>query len=399
MTGLAARLGQLETMRRRFADLAGAAAGGMAAGAAPRVTQLTEVRDFGPNPGALKMHVYRPGKLAPNPGLVVVMHGCTQDAAGYDAGAGWSTMAERYGFVVVCPEQTRVNNAKTCFNWFMPDDIARDGGEARSIRAMVAHAVEAYGIDPSRIFATGLSAGGAMTAVMLATYPEVFAAGAIVAGLPYGGARNAQGALDLMFHPQPRPAREWGDRVRSASSHAGPWPRVSVWHGAQDAVVKPANAGETVKQWTDLHGLAAEPDARDRIGSHLRETWRDRAGRGVVESYTIAGLGHGTPLATEAGEEACGQAGPYLIEAGISSTWHIAQFFGLTGQKVGQDRVPTPTEAPRATGAGKSVQGKLGGWSVLPASTATPDRPASSVVPEPIATVIDKALRSAGLLK
>ena len=85
------------------------------------------------------------------------------------------------GFVLLFPEQTQANNPKTCFNWFLPGDIARDRGEALSIRQMVEKTIGAYGIDRSRVFVTGLSAGGAMTAVMLATYPDVFAAGAIFA--------------------------------------------------------------------------------------------------------------------------------------------------------------------------------------------------------------------------
>lgn len=137
---------------------------------------LAEVTGFGSNPGNLKMFAYAPERLAPKPALVVVLHGCTQTAAGYDIGSGWSKLAQRYGFVLVMPEQKRANNGNTCFNWFASDDISRDSGEALSIRQMVEHAATAHGVDPARIYITGLSAGGAMTSVMLATYPEVFAA-------------------------------------------------------------------------------------------------------------------------------------------------------------------------------------------------------------------------------
>src|SRR3954466_7353248 len=145
------------------------------------------------------------------------------------------------------PEQKLSNNANGCFNWFVPEDTARDSGEACSIRQMIERLARTAGIDRRRIFVTGLSAGGAMTSVMLATYPEVFAGGAIIAGLPYGIAGNVQEALKGMFQSPPRPAAELGDLVRKASTHKGPWPRLSVWHGSADRTVNPANADEIVK--------------------------------------------------------------------------------------------------------------------------------------------------------
>ena len=190
--------------------------------------------DFGANPGALKMFCYLPPGLPKGSPLVVVLHGCGQNAAGYDHGAGWSTLAKRYGFALLMPEQQSVNNANTCFNWFNPEDIARDRGEAASIRQMIAEMVADHHIDRRRIYVTGLSAGGAMTSVMLATYPDVFAAGAVIAGLPYGIAGNVREALERMMQSQSRPATELGDLVRNASRHKGPWPRLSVWHGSAD---------------------------------------------------------------------------------------------------------------------------------------------------------------------
>ncbi len=133
---------------------------------------LVETKDFGSNPGGLRMFSFAPDNLQPAPGLVVVLHGCGQTAAAYDLGAGWSMLARHYGFALLMPEQQSLNNANGCFNWFNPDDIARDRGEACSIRQMIARAVDDIGIDRTRIFVTGLSAGGAMTSVMLATYPK-----------------------------------------------------------------------------------------------------------------------------------------------------------------------------------------------------------------------------------
>jgi poly(hydroxyalkanoate) depolymerase family esterase len=128
-------------------------------------------------------------------------------------------------------------------------------------------------IDRRRVFITGLSAGGAMTSVMLACYPEVFAAGAIIAGLPYGAAGNVQQAFQSMFQSPPRAAREWGDLVRAATSYGGPWPRISVWHGTSDKIVVPANAREILKQWTDVHGLSSTPSIEAKVDGYRRQVW------------------------------------------------------------------------------------------------------------------------------
>src|SRR3954447_9847805 len=228
------------------------------------------------------------------------------------------------------PEQQRANNAKTRFNWFNPEDTARDSGEACSIREMIGHMTEAHRIDPRRVFVTGLSAGGGMTSVMLATYPEVFAAGAVIARLPYGIASNLREALDGMFHSPARPARELGDLVRNASNHEGPWPKVSVWHGSADRTVNPGNANEIVKQWLDVHGLPLAPMSVADVDGYPREVWWNADGETLVESYTITDMAHGTPLGIADNDERYGEAGAFLIEAGISSSYHIANFFGLT---------------------------------------------------------------------
>src|SRR5262249_9794647 len=149
---------------RRFPRLHGFGLYGR--GGARSKSPLVEVKDFGANPGALKMFSYLPPTMPKRPALVVVLHGCGQNAAGYDHRAGWSTLAKRYGFALLMPEQQGANNANTCFNWFNPEDATRDSGEAASIRQMIAKMVKDHHIHRRRIFITGLSAGGAMTSVM-----------------------------------------------------------------------------------------------------------------------------------------------------------------------------------------------------------------------------------------
>jgi poly(hydroxyalkanoate) depolymerase family esterase len=382
---------------------------------------LVETRGFGTNPGDLRMFSYVPDSLQPAPGLVVVLHGCGQTAAGYDLGAGWSTIAKHYGFALLTPEQQPSNNANACFNWFNPEDSARGRGEAQSIRQMIARMVREHKIDPHRIFVTGLSAGGAMTSVMLATYPEVFAAGAVIAGLPYGVATNVREALSGMFQSPARPAGALGDLVREASNHRGPWPKVSVWHGSADRTVNPANADEIVKQWLDVHQLPSAPMSEGTVDGYPRQIWWNADGETAVESYTITDMAHGTPLGTADNDERYGTQGAFLIEAGISSSYHIANFFGLTEwirqpQEVAQPASRPAAQTPRA--AMESASARLIP-TVSPISPTTPDlnmvlwplttvNQKSKAAPEPqpqrrrpidVGAVITRALTAAGLMK
>jgi poly(hydroxyalkanoate) depolymerase family esterase len=293
---------------------------------------------------------------------VVALHGCTQTAAVYDHGTGWSTLADRFGFVVVYPEQQRSNNPQGCFSWYLPDDIARDVGEALSIRQMVERAVIEYGIDRRRVFVTGLSAGGAMSCVMLAAYPDVFAGGAVIAGLPYACAASLEEAYECMFQGCTASARALGDRVRAASRHNGPWPKISVWHGSEDPIVNPANADGVLRQWIDVHKLSIHPALEDVVDGYARRLWKN-AGETVVEAVSIAGMGHGVPLATGADAQSIGAAGEFLLDVGICSTYHIARFFGLADER------PTKHEQ---TAAWSDMEG-------LEATTASSGQPAPAI--------------------
>jgi poly(hydroxyalkanoate) depolymerase family esterase len=370
---------------------------------------LVETTGFGADPGDLRMFSFVPGDLAPRPALVVVLHGCGQSAADYDLGAGWSTLAKRYGFALLMPEQQPANNANKCFNWFSPEDTARDHGEAASIRQMIARMVGDHGIDPHKIFVTGLSAGGAMTSVMLATYPEIFAGGAVIAGLPFGVATNMREALSGMFQSSPRAAGELGDLVRNASHHKGPWPKLSVWHGSADRTVNPANADEIVKQWLDVHGLPAAPMSEAEVDGYPRQIWWNADGETVIESYTITDMAHGTPLGIGDNDEHYGAQGAFLIEAGISSSYHIANFFGLTGwiHQAQEKQEEKPQAKPHvnsnaiSTGVAKAAAPDIATvLSPLATLSRHPEPPGQrSRRAIDVGAVITRALTAAGLMK
>jgi poly(hydroxyalkanoate) depolymerase family esterase len=294
---------------------------------------LPEISDFGFNPGALRMFVYLPENLPPNAPLVVVLHGCTQRAAAFNRAVGWSDVASQFGFALLLPEQRPVNNSKGCFNWFAANDTRRGAGEAFSIRQMIDWMLANHDLDPKRVFVMGLSAGGAMAGAMLACYPEIFAAGAIIGGLPYGTAADARHARPAMNGKRTTPAGGWAGLVRAASPHRGPWPRVSIWHGDADTSIHRVNVERLVEQWTDLHGLSGVPASEERHGGHLRRVWYGADGTALVESNIIAGLAHGAPIHAGTGPGRCGVAGPATFDVGISSTHHIVKFWGLDSRE------------------------------------------------------------------
>ena len=339
-----------------------------------RLEELTGFRD---NPGALDARVYLPAGRPT--ALVVVLHGCTQNASVYDRGSGWSELAARQGFALLYPQQRRTNNPNLCLNWYRPEDAQRGRGEPESIAQMVRSMADRYQIDASRTFITGLSAGGAMTSIMLATYPELFAGGAIIAGLPFGAASTLPDALERM-RGEGFPSRaELASRVQAASDYRGLMPTLSVWHGTHDNIVHPANAVAIADQWRDLHGLG-EIDAKvDAVAGHRRHTWFNSNGQAIVTKYDIRGMGHGTPLDTGR-SDACGTVGPHMLEAGICSTRQIARSWGLLGESVELQGVPSSSSPLGARGPEASSQ------------RLTPHR-------SNVSAIIEDALRSAGLMR
>jgi poly(hydroxyalkanoate) depolymerase family esterase len=351
-----------------------------------RPSRLRQLEDFGSNPGHLQAWAFVPAADGRVP-LVVALHGCTQTAGGFDAGTGWSELAAVHGFAVLLPEQQRANNANLCFNWFEPDDAGRRTGEPLSIAQMIDHLVGQGHVDPSRIYVTGLSAGGAMTSIMLANYPEKFAGGAILAGLPHGAATSVQEAFQQMRAYTPS-SRTDGRAVREAAGHGPEWPAVAIWHGTADTVVDYSNAEGIVRQWQEIHGVSGPATEEDIIDGHPHRAWRDAAGRIVIEEYRVLNMGHGVPLAA-AGDCACGETGAFMLEAGISSTLHSARSWGLLDPAAAPLPSATEVSSDPAPARPVSTPAPASAWNPAP-----PSSPAAGV-----GKVIEDALRAAGLMR
>lgn len=338
----------------------------------PSASSLSPLHGFGSNPGALEAQIYVPEDLPSSSSLVVVLHGCTQTAAAYDQGSGWSRLAEDYGFALLYPQQKHVNNANLCFNWFLPDDTTRDMGEVSSIRQMIAEMIVRHGIDPRQVYVTGLSAGGAMANAMLATYPDVFAGGAIIAGLAYGSARTVPEAFDRMRGHKMLSPRDLQAALLGASMGNQGSPTISVWHGTNDGTVVPGNSTAIIDQWRSAHGLGDGHGRMERSESYMREVWTDASGRDAISLVTVPGMAHGTPIDSRS---SYGRSAAFMLDVGVSSSEIIARSWGLTPsfKKRAQRRDEGPRAESHSTAAEFAVVG--------------------------IQETIERALRAAGLMK
>ena len=290
---------------------------------AANAASITEVTGFGTNPGNLKMFRYVPDGLATGRPVVVVLHGCTQDAAGYGTASGWVSLADRYRFALLLPQQQSANNLNKCFNWFQSADTTRGQGEVASIAQMIAK------MPAGPTYVTGLSAGGGMTSVLLATYPELLRGGGIVAGLPFGCAPSLIDAFTCMNPGKNLTPQQWGDKVRQASTYTGPRPPVTIWHGTADYTVATANQRELVEQWTNVHGTDATADVTDTVAGYPHAVYRTATGTTAVETYTITGMGHGQPVDPGSGAQQCGTATAYVLDVNVCAAWHLAHGWGL----------------------------------------------------------------------
>ena len=117
--------------------------------------------------------------------------------------------------------------------------------------------------------------------------------------------------------------------VRGTSKFTGRWPTISVWHGGRDTIVDSSNADSIVRQWQKIHKVEGPPTRVEKVDGFPRRVWCDADGRAVIEEYIIGRMGHGTPIRA-GGDEGLGKEGKYMLEVGISSTRHIARFWGLT---------------------------------------------------------------------
>ncbi|HTA82883.1 MAG TPA: PHB depolymerase family esterase [Bacteroidia bacterium] len=349
---------------------------------------ITSVTGFGSNPGALNMYNYVPAGISGKAPLVVALHGCTENATTFAQQSGWNKLALLHGFYMVYPEQTSANNSETCFNWFDTTQIERNKGEALSVIQMVTYMKAHYAIDTTQIYVTGLSAGGAMTAVMMATYPDVFISGAVMAGVPYWAATNATNALYIMdgFMVNTYTPAQWAQLVKKQfPGYKGKYPRLAVFQGTADAVVDTDNTTQLIDQWTELNHANQSIDSTYNSfqgNANIQLTiFNDSSSRAAVYHYKITGMGHGIAVDTGSCPTQGGATNTYAIEEKkFHSTYWAAQFFNL---------IPGPysitgniTVSSCASGVVYSVTNTTGStyqWTVPPGCTIVSGQGTNSI--------------------
>ncbi len=248
--------------------------------------------------------------------LLVMLHGCTQTPEDFARGTRMNRQAEALGWVVAWPAQSTERNPNRCWNWFRGSDQQRGAGEPALLAALTRHLVETWRLDADRVYVAGLSAGGAMAAILASTHPDIFAAIGVHSGLPIGLAHDVPSAFAAM--------RKGGRRRRRASAASADTVPAIVFHGDNDATVHPGNGEGVVEQSLGAGSGAAavssiEPGVGAGARSATRTVHRDAEGRVVAEHWLIHGGGH----AWSGGDA----AGSFVDPLGPDASAQMLRFF------------------------------------------------------------------------
>ena len=268
---------------------------------------------FSNSAGQRQYKLYVPAAYQGEPlPLIVMLHGCTQNADDFAAGTRMNEMAERQGFIVVYPNQSQTANHSACWNWFKPSDQQRDHGEPSLIAGITREVMTRYRVDAARVYVAGLSAGGAMADIMLKTWPDLYAAACVHSGLASGCAKDLPSALAAMK----------GGKALRGRVRATPQRPLIVFHGDADKTVHPSNAAELLASFDAGTTIVSAPTATSSAPNGSRNATLQRlvASNGVeAEYWSIHGAGH----AWAGGS----QRGSYTDPSGPDATAEMLRFF------------------------------------------------------------------------
>jgi len=286
--------------------------------------------------GSRPYFVYTPANYqagTPVP-LLVMLHGCTQTVQDFAASTQMNRLADEYNFIVAYPQQLSIYNADLCWNWYDPANQFRGSGEPAIIAGIVQQIegrVTQWTIDPRRIYVTGISAGGAMSVILSATYPDIFAAIGVHSGMEYGAITSIQSGGGAFLQGGPDPIQQGKAAFAAMGSYARVVPTI-VFHGTSDPVIAPINGTQVVRQWMETDFLASHGtyDADFNHPSSITDgqvpgghsytvyRWNDNAGNKVQEYWLINGMGHAW---------SGGSAGLFSDPLGPSASLAMYRFF------------------------------------------------------------------------
>ncbi|WP_239454419.1 extracellular catalytic domain type 1 short-chain-length polyhydroxyalkanoate depolymerase [Bacillus suaedaesalsae] len=295
---------------------------------------------------------YQSGNPVP---MVVMLHGCTQNPDQFATGTKMNAIAERDTFIVVYPDQPSSVNQNKCWQWFLSGHQSRGVGDPAHIAGITQKVKQNFSIDSERVYVTGLSAGAAMSVIMGATYPDIFAAIGVGAGLEYKAATSEINAYSAMSGGGPNPVQQGTAAYHAMGSYARVVPTI-VFHGTSDYTVYPVNGHQVASQWVQTNDLASDGNDNNNIDdtpdetitgqvpggrSYTKYIYKDTTGKSIVEKYMIEGMGH----AWSGGDV----AGSYTDPGGPNSSEIMWQFF-KNNPKSGADTTPPKTTPSRAGG-------------------------------------------------
>jgi poly(hydroxyalkanoate) depolymerase family esterase len=280
-------------------------------------------KSFSNQAGARTYKLYVPSQYRGQPlPLIVMLHGCTQSADDFAAGTRMNLRAEEYNCFVAYPEQAASANISKCWNWFRPGDQIRGQGEPALIAGITRQIMNNYSVDEERIYAAGLSAGGAAAAILAAAYPDLYAAIGVHSGLACGAASDVPSAFSAMRQTQPAARRRSSGNLSGRGAYSRIVPAI-VFHGDQDKTVHPNNGDQVIAQLREALGADARVTIEDgRVPggrAYTRTVHHDAAGHSIFEQWVIHGAGHawsgGSP------------AGSYTDPQGPDATREMLRFF------------------------------------------------------------------------
>lgn len=258
------------------------------------------------------------------------MHGCSQNAQTIAEESGWNTLADRYHFAVLYPEQNRLNNMSNCFNWFNQKEIDPKKGELASIKNMIDYTIKNYNIDTSSIFSYGVSAGAMMSVSLLAEFPDLFEGGAVMAGGPYKVASNVFQGLSVLLNPPDKQPEEWKSKLPHPDKKA---PKLLVYHGKKDNVVDIHNAYELIEQWCAWLNIDPQSYSKeenfDQIKGVNKFVFNSKTNAVSIVFFELENVGHQLSINPGSGKKNGGQKGTYTIDNEFFSTYYVVEFFEL----------------------------------------------------------------------